>query len=70
MQLIKQAENFDVDKKRQYLEMKRVEDQVADLAFWKAQHVDRYTKLEQENTDLRERIHDVLRSGEKVLNGE
>ena len=70
VQLIKQAEAFDEDRRGHYLQMKRLEDQIAELAFWKAQHVDRYTKLEQENSGLRERIHEILRTGDKVAAGE
>jgi regulator of replication initiation timing len=69
VQLIKQAERFDEDAKSGYIQRKRLEDQISELAFWKAQHVERYTVLEQENAALRERIHEVLRTGERVTGG-
>uniref|UniRef100_A0A061RMJ2 Centrosomal protein of 135 kDa n=1 Tax=Tetraselmis sp. GSL018 TaxID=582737 RepID=A0A061RMJ2_9CHLO len=60
VELIRQAERFDEDKKQHYLQSKRLEDRISELTFWKAQHVDRYSSLEEENARLREKIQDIL----------
>lgn len=64
VQLIREAEKYDAQQTQHYKRIKELESEIAEIAFWKHQALDRFAAFERENTSLRERVQELLQLGE------
>lgn len=64
-QLIHEAERYQQLQKESYQRTKKLEDQVAELSYWKNQAVNRYDALEKDNQGMRKRVAELIKLGEK-----
>eukprot|EP00878_Enallax_costatus_P036574 GHUV01041084.1.p1 GENE.GHUV01041084.1~~GHUV01041084.1.p1 ORF type:complete len:305 (+),score=105.84 GHUV01041084.1:203-1117(+) len=64
-QLIREAERYEQLQKESYQRTKKLEDQVAELSYWKHQALSRYDGLEKDNQGLRKRVAELIKLGEK-----
>lgn len=60
LELIRSTEKYERREREHYQETKKLEDQIAELAYWKAQTVERFKDLENENNGLKEKLKDLL----------
>ncbi|KAK3289417.1 hypothetical protein CYMTET_3154 [Cymbomonas tetramitiformis] len=63
LQLIKDAEGGDSKERRSSLTVKKLEDEIAELKFWKKQAIDRYLSLETSHDDLKKRLEELVEEG-------
>lgn len=68
-QLMAEADRLEEVQKSSYQQVKRLEDQIADLAFWKSQAVSRYEGLEKEHAAVKKRVAELVAIGEKRSKG-
>lgn len=64
-QLIREAERYEQLQKESYQRTKKLEDQVAELSYWKQQAISRYDGLEKDNQGLRKKVAELIKLGEK-----
>lgn len=64
-QLIREAERYEQLQKDSYQHTKRLEDQVAELSYWRQQAVSRYEGVERDNQSLRKKVAELIKLGEK-----
>jgi hypothetical protein len=69
VQLVQQAEQYDTREKDHYKHVKRLEDREAELSYWKHQAIDRFQKVERENSELKKRLEQLLKLAEKRSQG-
>jgi hypothetical protein len=69
LQLIREAERFDRAEKDHYQTVKRLEDRLAELSYWKHQAASRMQALERDNAALRARGEELLSLADRVSKG-
>jgi hypothetical protein len=68
-QLIREADRYEQLQKDNYKKVKKLEDEVAELTYWKSQAIHRYDGLEKDNSALRSKVAELIKQGEKRSKG-
>jgi centrosomal protein CEP135 len=63
VQLIHEAEKFDAQQTQHYKRVKELENEIAELSFWKHQALNRFEGSEKEIASLKERLQELLKLG-------
>ncbi|GAX72996.1 hypothetical protein CEUSTIGMA_g448.t1 [Chlamydomonas eustigma] len=69
LRLIKEAEHRDQQEKAHYQQIKRLENTIAELSFWKKTSVDKITESQRENDMLRQKIESLIALNDKLTAG-
>ncbi|GMH37469.1 hypothetical protein BSKO_05342 [Bryopsis sp. KO-2023] len=69
LELIRATEKFETREREHYQEIKKLENQITELAYWKAQTVEGFRAKESENSRLKEKLKDVLNLGASLKKG-
>lgn len=68
--LIKEAEKFDRAEKQHYQQVKKLEDRIAELTYWKQSASEKQQATERENASLRRKIDSLVKLTDKLTAGE
>lgn len=60
LQVIKETEHSDARERQHYLQLKAMEDRIAELAFWKHRTLEGFQALEKDNEGLKKRLQELL----------
>eukprot|EP00798_Chlamydomonas_sp_ICE-L_P012231 gene12231-15369_t len=69
MLLISGAEKFDHAEKEHYQHVKRLEDRISELSFWKQSASEKMATLERENAQLKKKVGELTQMSEQVASG-
>lgn len=65
IELIQANEKIELLEREHYRQVKKLEDQIEELAYWKAQTVDQVRDLENANNGLKLKLQGILITGER-----
>lgn len=68
--LIQEAEKFDRAEKQHYQQVKKLEDKIAELSYWKQAASEKQQATERENASLRRKIDSLVKLTDKLTAGE
>jgi hypothetical protein len=67
--IIQEAEKFDRQEKQHYQHVKKLEDKIAELSYWKQSASDKLLASEKENASLRRKIDSLIKLTDKLTSG-
>lgn len=67
--LIQEAEKFDRAEKQHYQQVKKLEDRIAELTYWKQSASEKQQATERENASLRRKIDSLVKLTDKLTAG-
>jgi hypothetical protein len=70
LSLIQEAERADKQQKQHYQQVKKLEDTVAELRYWKQAASDKIQAAERENTSLRRKMDGLVKLNDQLVSGE
>ena len=69
IRLIQEAERYDRQEKSHYQVVKKLEDKVAELSYWKQTATEKLLAAERENSSLRKKMDGLIKLNDKLTSG-
>lgn len=69
VKLIQEAEKYDRQEKNHYQQVKKLEDKIAELSYWKHTATEKLLAAERENSGLRKKIDGLVKLNDKLTSG-
>ena len=69
IRLIQEAEKYDRQEKSHYQQVKKLEDRIAELSYWKQSASEKLMAADRENSGLRRKIDGLVKLNDKLTSG-